>query len=620
MVEDHPLDYRTFEGTIPQGNYGAGTVMVWDHGTYGAAGAENRAEGVKLLREGLTKGHLRLDLNGRKLKGEYSLIRLKRGAANSWLLVKKRDEWATTDDVTAEDRSITSGRNLEEIAGGVKQSRPARGRAAKPARASDAALHEAPKGKLSGHVRPMLATLVDQPFDRKGWLFELKWDGYRAVAEVKGDAIALYSRSNKSFGQRYAPVVASLRQWGREAILDGEVVVVDEKGKSSFQLLQNYQKTGQGRLIYYVFDLLHLDGRDLRGLPLRKRKELLAKVLGRTTNVQLSEHVEENGVAFFEAAKARGLEGVVAKDAKSPYREGQRTSDWLKIKTRMRQEAVIGGFTEPRGSRKNLGALVLGVYHGDELIYIGHTGGGFNIKGLADMRSRLQPLVRRTCPFSVKPKTNAPAHWLKPELVCEVSFQEWTHDGIMRQPVFLGLREDKKAKLVRREEAQPVGPVVEEKGAGKRQKERPAPNSEAGGDANPAFTHLDKIYWPDEGYTKGDLIDYYRRVAPALLPYLRDRPESLHRHPNGINGKSFFQKDVSRQPPPDWVKTVAVTSESRRQGDCLCCLPGRSDSSLPGEPRLHRTEPLELAHQRLGQAGLSDHRLGPRGGSLRAGH
>jgi bifunctional non-homologous end joining protein LigD len=361
-------------------------------------------------------------------------------------------------------------------------------------------------------------------------------------------------------------------------VLDGEVVVLDREGKSHFQLLQNYQKTGEGQLRYYVFDLLYLDGRDLRNLPLVERKELLAKLLGNSPDVLLSEHVEESGIAFYEAVAAAGLEGIIAKDGKSRYREGQRTYEWLKIKTYRRQEAVIGGFTEPHGSRKGFGALVLGVYEGKDLVYIGHTGGGFDTKGLAEIRAKLDTLIRRSCPFVKKPKTNAPVHWVEPQLVCEASFKEWTQDGVMREPIFVGLREDKPAHAVHREMPEPVGAVLEsvkdpagrtKRGAAKRSASTvsrpPTAHKNVSASRQPALTNLERVYWPDEGYTKGDLIHYYREIAPLILPYLRDRPQSLHRHPNGIAAKSFFQKDVSRQPPPEGVETVVLDSDSSKQ-------------------------------------------------------
>jgi bifunctional non-homologous end joining protein LigD len=585
MVEDHPLDYRTFEGTIPAGNYGAGTVMVWDEGFYTVVPATARSDSEEAMREGLAKGHLKLTLDGAKLKGEFSLVRLNRGKKQDWLLIKARDEWASESDVSAQDRSIVTGRDLEEIAGNVKGKRPKHGNSKNkpsPARAitnSD----DGRKAPIPHHVKPMLATLVDKPFDRPGWFFEVKWDGYRAIAEVAPPKVALYSRNGNSLADRFQPIVESLRDLDRRAVLDGEVVAVDSEGRSRFQLLQNYQKSGRGQLLYYVFDLLYLDGRDLRELPLRRRKELLSKLIGGLPNVRLSEEIEENGTDFFKAATERGLEGIVAKNADSSYREGIRSQDWLKIKTHGRQEAVICGFTEPRGKREHMGALILGVYENKELIYIGHTGGGFGAKGLQDLSKQLQPLLQAKCPFKKKPKTNAPAHWVRPELVCEVSFQEWTNDGSMRQPIFLGLREDKAAHAVRREAP---NKVIFEKVApdtSKPQKSKSVQTassrvlkskkaSAAALPAEPTLTHLEKVYWPKEGITKGDLIEYYREIAPVILSYLRDRPQSLHRFPNGIEGKSFFQKDVSHQPPPPWVATATVSSGGRgNQIEYLLC-------------------------------------------------
>ncbi len=449
MVEDHPLDYRTFEGTIPQGNYGAGTVMVWDEGTYHAAERAESTSDEQFIRDGLAKGHLSIVLEGSKLQGGFSLVKLQRAKKNEWLLIKKQDEHATADDVLEKSRSVTTGRDLGEIGRNVKGTR--RAKAAKTSRKSRP-IPIASNGSTShAHIKPMLATLVDEPFDRQGWIFETKWDGYRAIAEVCPEKVNLYSRNGISFEQRFHPIVEALGRFEHEAILDGEIVVLDREGRSRFQLLQNYQKTGQGDLRYFVFDLLRLDGHDLKRLPLKDRKELLHKLHFHSNHVQLGKEVKEHGKECFQRAMAQGLEGIIAKNAASLYREGERSSAWLKIKTHSRQEAVIGGFTAPRGSRKDLGALVLGVYDGASLDYIGHSGGGIDTKGLADLRKRLDALVQKKCPFREKPKTNAPAHWVRPKLVCEVSFQEWTDDGRMRQPIFLGLREDKPAKSVHRE-------------------------------------------------------------------------------------------------------------------------------------------------------------------------
>jgi bifunctional non-homologous end joining protein LigD len=423
------------------------------------------------------------------------------------------------------------------------------------------------------NVQPMLASPIDQPFDHPDWLFEVKWDGYRAIAEIKDGRVRLYSRNMLSFDQRYSPVVSSLQRLGHDAVLDGEIVVLDQTGKPRFQLLQAYQKTRQGPLVYQVFDLLYLDGHDLRKLPLLRRKELLVGLLDKLPNVKLSEHIHQNGTALYKAVSEAGLEGIIAKDAKSPYREGVRSQSWLKIKTHLRQEAVIGGFTEPKGSREGLGSLVLGLYQGKDLVYIGHTGTGFTDKSLADMRSRLEGLVVKTCPFKQPPKTNAPVHWVKPRLVCEVSFGEWTDEGYLRHPVFQGLREDKSAATVRRERPGALDSAVPTSRKAKPQAEKldHQPNQQLAIDGHIVHvTNLTKVYWPDEGYTKGDLIRYYREVSSIILPYLKDRLLSLNRHPNGINGANFFQKDMSSQPPPEWVQTMEVDSDGKKIRSILC--------------------------------------------------
>lgn len=416
----------------------------------------------------------------------------------------------------------------------------------------------------------MLATLVDAAFDRQGWLFELKWDGYRAIAEVAGGRAHLYSRNGKPFDDRFAPVARSLSALRHDAVLDGEIVVVDHRGRSGFQLLQNYQRTGEGTLLYYVFDLLYVAGHDLRALPLIRRKAVLARLVEGLPHVRVSEHVEDRGRAFYRAAVAQGLEGIVAKNAASRYTTGMRSQDWLKVKARQRQEAVIAGFTEPRGARQHLGALVLGVYEQGKLTYIGHTGGGLRNAELTDLKNRMLPWIRATCPFSEPPATNAPVHWIEPVLVCEVQFQEWTHDGRMRQPVFLGLRPDKAAGQVHREREKRLR-VVKRRAARPRRlltmqsAERRGTAGPSAGRPAPVLTNLSRVYWPAEGYTKGDLIAYYGEMAPWVLPYLKDRPLSLHRHPARIRGPSFFQKDVSRQPPPAWVTTARISSERDRR-------------------------------------------------------
>lgn len=304
---------------------------------------------------------------------------------------------------------------------------------------------------MPANVRPMLATLVHKPFDRPGWLFEIKWDGYRIIAEVSS-RVRLYSRNGLSFTGRYHPIASALEKLGHEAILDGEVVVVDEHGHPDFEALQNYRnRRPGGQLVYYVFDLLYLDGHDLRGLPLIRRKELLQSILPALPGICFCEHVEGQGLAFFNAVSEMGLEGMLAKDGASAYREGKRSDCWLKIKAYLRQEAVIAGFTRPRRSRKHFGALVVGVYKGEELVHIGEVGGRFSERTLAEVSGQLTPLIRPSCPFRKPPKTLEPATWVEPRLVCEVRFTAWTATGHLRHPIFLGLRPDKSPPDVKRD-------------------------------------------------------------------------------------------------------------------------------------------------------------------------
>jgi bifunctional non-homologous end joining protein LigD len=300
-------------------------------------------------------------------------------------------------------------------------------------------------------VRPMLATSAKEPFDHPEWVFEVKWDGYRAVAEVRGGDASLYSRNLLPLNGKFPPIVEALGECRFEAVLDGEIVAVDERGHPEFQRLQDYPKSG-GHLLYYVFDLLHFEGHDLTGLPLLRRKEILKRILPSASRVRFSDHVAKDGILFFRVAREKGLEGIVAKHGQSPYQVGRRTQQWLKVKTTRTQEGVIAGFTAPRGGRRHFGTLVLGVYEGEELVCIGHSGGGFGAEELRMIRERLHLLIQEECPFRVVPKTNTPATWVRPELVCEVAFSGWTGEGFLRHPVFRRLRDDKVAREVVRED------------------------------------------------------------------------------------------------------------------------------------------------------------------------
>jgi bifunctional non-homologous end joining protein LigD len=454
MVEDHPFDYKDFEGVIPEGNYGAGSVIIWDKGFYHHPSTKDEHESEKLLLEGLRKGDVKFILEGEKLHGEFALVRMGKDG-KSWLLLKKKDRNTSQEDILKENRSVVSHKTLEEMLetdpkSSFRQKKSNQIRLQETIETED--LKEAPLKPMPHNIEPMLATVVKEAFDGPDWFFEVKWDGYRAVAEIRDGGVSLYSRNGISFNKKFSPIADALAKFGFDAVLDGEVVVVDDQGRPDFQMLQHYQTdTGSGHLLYYVFDILHFQGHDMTNLPLLRRKELLKKVIPSGSRVRLSDHVRNEGVLFFNAAREKGLEGIIAKHARSVYETGKRSRQWLKIKTRLTQDGVIAGFTEPGGGRKYFGSLVLGVYDGDQLIHIGNVGGGFNAAQLKDIREQLEPLIREVSPFTGNAETNTPVTWVKPKLVCEVSLAEWTADGIMRQPVFLRLREDKIASEVVRE-------------------------------------------------------------------------------------------------------------------------------------------------------------------------
>ena len=453
MVEDHPLDYRDFEGVIPEGNYGAGSVIVWDRGFYEHPAARDRQESEQLLRDGLSRGNMKFVLAGEKLQGEFALIRTAKDE-KSWLLVKKKDPYASSEDILGENRSVVSHKTLEEIAAASPSVLPRQNnidqiRRREAMESED--LKDAPVKPMPHGIEPMLSTLVKAPFDHPEWLFEVKWDGYRAMAEIQAGKVSLYTRNRISLNKRFSPITEALEQCGFDAVLDGEIVVVDDQGRPDFQMLQNYRQSRRGHLLYYVFDLLFFRGHDLTGLPLLRRKELLKTMLPADKHLKFSDHVWQEGVLFFRVAKEKGLEGIIAKHSQSTYQMGKRSRQWLKIKTQLTQEGVIAGFTEPGGGRKYFGSLVLGVFAGDELVYIGHSGGGFGAAGLKKIHERLQPLIQPECPFKSAPPADTPVTWVKPHLVCEVHFTGWTEDGLMRHPVFSRLREDKAAREVGRE-------------------------------------------------------------------------------------------------------------------------------------------------------------------------
>jgi bifunctional non-homologous end joining protein LigD len=490
-VEDHPLEYATFEGEIPKGEYGAGTVEIWDQGTY------------ELLDE-KRDGGLTVRLEGAKLDGTWSLVPAKlSGDPKNWLILRKRDE--TSQQTVARSERAT--------------------------------------------YQPMLATLADQVPQGRGWLHEVKWDGYRAITRVAGGDATLTSRRGNDLTARFASVARGLEAAVRtpECVLDGEVCALDERGRSSFSAMQ--QGKPDTPIVYYVFDVLEVEGQPLIELPLTERRRRLEGLIDRRSKTVRVSEAFEDGNALYEAAREQRLEGVVSKKADSRYLQGKRTRDWLKVKTHGRQEFVIAGYTKGRGRRSGrFGSLVLGVHRGNELVYVGNVGTGFTEAEIDKLLERLRPLERQQPPFKSVPKMPKVRRddvvWVEPNLVAEVEFAEWTHDGRLRAPVYMGLREDKSPEDVRREL-----PKTDEIRQGKRVVK---------------LSNLDKLFWPDEGITKGDLIEYYRAVAPALVPHLKDRPFTMKRYPDGWQGGHFFQKDAPKH-MPDWIPTVAVQATTREK-------------------------------------------------------
>lgn len=666
LVEDHPMEYNEFEGIIPKGNYGAGTVIIWDQGIYEPIeegpklrgnrkspnkplGHLSKADQEKHLLKAFYAGSLKFKLHGEKVKGEFALVRTTGREDNAWLLIKHRDEHASETDITEMDKSVVSGKTIDQMAAdkksnqwisnrssdgklknetGVKastQSNSTRVRSGKKTAVVSKSeeqigedydekvekilrpLKKKKKTAMPKDLRPMLATLVDEPFDDPEWIYEVKWDGYRTVAYLDKGTVELRSRNNNSF-EKFYPVHDALAQWPIKAIVDGEIVVVNDQGLSHFSGLQNWQSEDDGDLLMYVFDILWLDGIDCTQLTLLERREILRQLVPTEGIIKFSENFEASGTEFFQAAQAIGLEGIIAKRADSIYQPDTRTKNWLKIKTEQRHEAVITGYTRNEGSSKLFSAVILGVYDNEELRFIGQAGTGFTDKMQTDLLKKMKPLETTKCPFKTEPVINKPTMfrrnppkaeviWLKPKLVCEVKYQELTSEGIMRHPSFQGLREDKNPKEVfintpiNAEEVKHVEKTTPSKTtnahsasktpASKIKKESADNTGNSGRELflNPdeeiqskqinghelQFTNLSKLYWPKEKISKRDMINYYYSIAPYMLPYMKDRPQSLNRHPNGISGASFYQKNV-KDKVDDWI-TQHRYENTTREGE-----------------------------------------------------
>src|SRR6267154_2596739 len=573
QTEDHPLDYANFEGEIPEGNYGAGTVMVWDRGIFHVEG------NLDALRQ-LEKGEIKFSLNGEKLRGSFVLVKLKQSEkGNEWLMIKHKDAAEDSSwNIDEHDGSALTGRTIEEI----KEELPPK---CKPTLIQASELQGASKGAMPARLEPMLATLADHPFSDPNWIFEIKWDGVRALARIENGDLALRSRNAIDITKRY-PELASLPDAlaARQAILDGEIVALDAQGHSSFERLQDRMHVrapsenlvAQMPAVFFAFDLLYCDGYDLRDAPLLERKQLLQRLLYTSDRFRYADHQLEHGKELFALAEQNGLEGIVAKRADSPY-VSDRSAYWVKLKITKTVDAVVGGWTEARTSALPFGSLLLGLYEGKKLRFIGHVGSGFDAKKLKDLSGRLKVLAAPASPFGAMPETNEKPAWVTPVLVARVKFSGWTQEHSLRHPVFLALREDARPMdcQLENEAASAADPtaVRASEFVGRVLNTRAQIEAELFKGRSETVTieldgkrlrlsNLNKVYFPESGYTKRNLLAYYYRMADFVLPFLGDRPLVLRRYPDGIKGQAFFQKDL-REGIPEWFTTMPLDSEKR---------------------------------------------------------
>lgn len=540
QVEDHPMDYAGFEGSIPKGNYGAGEVMIFDSGTFSYLEDKNERTFLKSWEE----GNIKFVLNGTILKGEFALVRMKGKGDENWLLIKHADAYSVDKPYDAEDHLGKKSERDDD----QDEDEPDAGASA----------------KMDGNLLPMLAKLSKNIPDTEDWIYEKKFDGFRALAAIDGGSVKLVSRNGNSLNGKFPSLVKALKKIPHQLVLDGEIVIEDQQERSQFQYLQSGEPIPMKfNLRYYVFDLLYMDGSPLHTFTLNERKEVLELLMKKYASEFLKPvaALEMPPNELLDFAAKHSWEGIIAKLASSTYKFGKRNDNWLKIKLRNAQEAIICGFTKPQGGRSYFGALVLGVMLDGELRYIGNCGTGFTESSLKELHERMVKQVRKTKPFS---KDTVVANertvtWLAPTLVCEVYYSEWTMDRHLRHPVFKTLRTDKDMKDVKIEDT-----VTKDSGAEKK--------TLAFGKKEVALTNLNKVYWPDGNITKGEMLAYYEDMADYILPYLKDKPISMRRFPDGVDGKSFFHKDVDTEKIPSWLKTTSIISqEGEKQVDYLIC-------------------------------------------------
>ncbi len=594
QVEDHPLEYADFEGVIPKGNYGAGSVILWDRGWY-------RLTGPLIPLQQIEQGKLEIEFFGVRMRGRWTLVRLKQ-KEKDWLLLKKADGYSSSEELTDRYRtSVFSGLTVEEIHNTDTKVAALRTRLARLSRLLPRAVQPTTQSF-------MLATLAEKPFSGKGWLFEIKYDGVRVFAYREQEGVELYGRSKQRVTQRYPEVTRALSALPfTRFLLDGEVIALDESGRPSFQRLQQRMHATDAQEIRFrsvsvpvtgvFFDCLSLEGYDLRSLTLETRKEFLQQLLPEHGVIQFGPWFPEHGEGLFEAASEQRLEGIVAKRVQSLY-AGRRSADWIKVKCQRRQEFVIGGYTSPRNSRAFFGALHLGLYEGPRLVYVSKVGTGFSAETLAMVWQKLEPLKQPLSPFHSKSPTGHGHYWVAPKLICEVRFSDWTRDGGLRHPSFMGLREDKRPEDCQRESGAALVPEI------------------VSASQKVVITNPKKVFWPHEGYAKQDMIAYYESVAPFLLPYLKNRPLVLTRYPDGIDGKSFFQKDAPEFVPA-WVQTERIYSkDADREIDYFIV----NDTETLKYVANLAAIPLHIWSCRISSlepAGLADSRFGSKGRTVR---
>jgi bifunctional non-homologous end joining protein LigD len=680
QVEDHPIDYNTFEGTIPKGEYGGGTVMLWDRGTYSSDIATSPNEEEEAIREGLERGDLKITFHGDRLHGSFALVRMKfsRDKTSSskpqWLLIKHRDEFASNEDVVADNMtSVESGRTMEEIASGrsrvwrsnrePKINRPVSSdKLRKPLSASalKATRRAAPSPALESRIsaaalEPMYCSIGSE-IPGKDWTFEPKYDGVRVLAYATAADVRLMTRNGKDKATQFPEIVAALRklaaQTKRALVLDGEIVALIDGEPARFQELQGRMHVKESTLIarrtsstpaaLVLFDILMDGDEPLIHEPWSTRRERLLKRIGKRVSPQLriTESIEGDGKKMLEKARRQGWEGIIAKRIDSRYEPGVRSRSWLKLKIEFREEFVVGGYTDPRNNRQHIGALLLGYFDKDRFIYAGHTGGGFTRNGLEEMYSLLKPLERKTSPFEQTPKTNEKAHWVTPQVVVEVKFNEWTADRRLRQPIFLGIRDDKNARDVEIEQPSVQAKTTRGENVVERQKRlsgSPRTKESVKASARPRRTktsaanadslveqlteieqrkgdgaldfgqgktlkvsNLDKVFFPKEKYTKGDVMRYYARIAGFILPTIQDRPLVLKRFPNGIAGESFYQQKAAETTPAEVRVEIIETDGGEKQprfigGDLLTLLYTIQLGAISVDPWHSRVPTLEYA-------------------------